>query len=243
MTQPLSCLPVALDITDATFEAEVLERSKQTPVLVDLWAPWCGPCRTLGPLIEQVVDATEGQVVLTKVNVDENPEISQAFRVQSIPAVYALKDGKVVDGFIGAQPEPVVKEFVDRLLPSEQETEVAELLAKGDEESLRRVLELEADNEAAIVALGELLASDGRGDEALELIERIPESAGTRHVAALARAGDVDTTDIEQKLDALLDRVKGDDDARQEFLDLLELLGADDPRTGDYRKQLTARLF
>jgi putative thioredoxin len=234
---------VALDITDATFEAEVLERSKQTPVLVDLWAPWCGPCRTLGPLIEQVVDATEGQVVLTKVNVDENPEISQAFKVQSIPAVYALKDGKVVDGFIGAQPEPAVKEFVGRLLPSEKETEIASLLAAGDEASLRRVLELEVDNEAAIVALGELLASDGRGEEALQLIERVPESAGTRHVAALARAGDVATTEIEQKLDALLERVKNDDDARQEFLDLLELLGPDDPRTGDYRKQLTTRLF
>lgn len=241
--RPLSWCPVAVDVTDATFEAEVLERSKQTPVLVDLWAPWCGPCRTLGPLIERVVDATAGQVVLTKVNVDENPEISQAFRVQSIPAVYALRDGKVVDGFVGAQPEPVVKEFVDRLLPSEKDSEIEALLAKGDEESLRQVLELQADHEPAIVALGELLASDGRGDEALELIRRIPETPGTRHVAALARAGDVDTTDIEAQLDALLDRVKGDDEARQEFLDLLELLGPDDPRTGDYRKQLTARLF
>lgn len=234
---------MATDVTDATFEAEVLERSKQTPVLVDLWAPWCGPCRTLGPLIERIVDDTDGRVALTKVNVDENPEISQAFRVQSIPAVYAMKDGKVVDGFIGAQPEPVVKEFVDRLLPSEQDNEIAELLARGDEDSLRRVLELEADNEAAIVALGQLLASDGRGEEALQLIERIPESAGTRHVAALARAGDVATADIESKLDALLDQVKASDEARQEFLDLLELLGPDDPRTGDYRKQLTARLF
>ncbi len=234
---------MATEVTDATFETEVLERSKQTPVLVDLWAPWCGPCRTLGPLIEQVVDDTGGRVVLTKVNVDENPEISQAFRVQSIPAVYAMKDGKVVDGFIGAQPEPVVKEFVDRLLPSEEDDEIADLLARGDEDSLRHVLELEAANEAAIVALGQLLASNGRGDEALQLIERIPESAGTRHVAALARAGDVDTADIESKLDALLDQVKADDEARQEFLDLLELLGPDDPRTGDYRKQLTARLF
>jgi putative thioredoxin len=154
-----------------------------------------------------------------------------------------MKDGKVVDQFIGAQPEPVVKEFVSRLLPSEQENEVAELLAKGDEASLRRVLELEVDNEPAIVALGEILATDSRGEEALQLIARIPGSAGTRRVAALARAGDVDTTDIEQSLDALLDRVKGDDDARQEFLDLLELLGPDDPRTADYRKQLTARLF
>lgn len=234
---------VAVDVTDATFETEVLQRSEQRPVLVDLWAPWCGPCRTLGPLIERVVDATDGQVVLTKVNVDENPEVSQAFRVQSIPAVYALRDGKVVDGFVGAQPEAAVQEFVDRLLPSEQDDEIERLLAAGDEASLRRVLELQADHEAAIVALGELLVSDGRADEALQLIERIPETPGTRHVAALARAGDVADDDIEGQLDRLLDRVKGDDEARQEFLDLLELLGPDDPRTVSYRRQLTTRLF
>jgi putative thioredoxin len=117
------------------------------------------------------------------------------------------------------------------------------LLDAGDEASLRRVLDLQADHEPAIVALGALLVADGRSDEALELIERVPETPGTRHVAALARAGDVADDDIEQQLDALLDRVKGDDDARQEFLDLLELLGPDDPRTSAYRKQLTARLF
>lgn len=234
---------MVMDVTDATFEAEVVERSRRTPVVVDLWAPWCGPCRTLGPMIERIVDATGGEVVLAKVNVDENPAVSQAFRVQSIPAVYAMRDGKVVDGFIGAQPEDVIEEFVGRLLPSEQDNEIAALLDAGDEASLRRVLELDADNEAAIVALGELLAADGRGDEALEVIARIPETPETRRVAALAREGDLAHDDIEVKLDELLDRVKGDDDARREFLDLLELLGPDDPRTADYRKALTARLF
>src|SRR3954447_5544339 len=97
------------DITDATFEQDVLERSKQVPVVVDLWAPWCGPCKTLGPIIERVIAETDGKVELAKVNVDENPQVSQAFQVQSIPAVYALKDGKVVDGFIGAQPEATIK--------------------------------------------------------------------------------------------------------------------------------------
>lgn len=234
---------MVMDVTDATFEAEVVERSRRTPVVVDLWAPWCGPCRTLGPMIERIVDATGGEVVLAKVNVDENPAVSQAFRVQSIPAVYAMRDGKVVDGFIGAQPEDVIEEFVGRLLPSEQDNEIAALLDAGDEASLRTVLELDADNEAAIVALGELLAADGRGDEALEVIARIPETPETRRVAALAREGDLAHDDIEVKLDELLDRVKGDDDARREFLDLLELLGPDDPRTADYRKALTARLF
>ena len=88
-------------------------------MVVDLWAPWCGPCNTLGPIIEQVVDATGGKAVLVKINVDENPAISQAFRVQSIPAVYALKGGQVVDGFIGALPEHEVRQFVEWLLPTE----------------------------------------------------------------------------------------------------------------------------
>ena len=89
-----------IDVTDATFQAEVVDRSMRSVVIVDLWAPWCGPCRTLGPTIEKIVDETNGKAVLTKVNVDENPAISQAFRVQSIPAVYALKGGQIVDGFM-----------------------------------------------------------------------------------------------------------------------------------------------
>src|SRR5688500_3828777 len=103
-----SVIYMAMDVTDASFESDVLDRSTQVPVVVDLGAPWCGPCRTLGPIIEKVVADTGGKVVLTKVNVDDNPRISATFQVQSIPAVYALKDRKVVDGFIGAQPEPAV---------------------------------------------------------------------------------------------------------------------------------------
>lgn len=106
------------DVTDLTFEAEVVDRSAKVPVVVDLWAPWCGPCQTLGPIIEKVIADRAGQVELAKVNVDENPGISQAFQVQGIPAVYALVDGKVVDGFVGAQPEPMVAEFVDRVIAS-----------------------------------------------------------------------------------------------------------------------------
>ena len=134
---------MATDVTDATFETDVMTRSKDVAVVVDLWAPWCGPCRQLGPILESVVDATGGKVVLTKVNVDENPAISQAFRVQSIPAVYAVKDGRVVDGFIGAQGEAAVRQFVERLLPTETESAIADLLDAGDEASLRAALEIE----------------------------------------------------------------------------------------------------
>jgi putative thioredoxin len=235
-----------MDVTDATFERDVLDRSAEVPVVVDLWAPWCGPCRTLGPVLERVVEATGGRVELVKVNVDENPRISATFQVQSIPAVYALRDRKVVDGFIGALPEPQVAAFVASLAPPE--TEADRLAAGGDEESLRRALELQPDHERAVVALAELLADRGDRDEALALLGRVPETAETRRVAALARVGveaaaPASDGEVETRLDALLERVKDDDAARQEFVDLLEVLGPDDPRTARYRKALTARLF
>ena len=236
---------MAIDVTDETFGSEVLDRSQTAVVIVDLWAPWCGPCRTLGPIIEKVVDATGGKAVLVKVNIDENPRISQTFQVQSIPAVYALRDKKVVDGFIGAQSEPVVADFVQRLLPSETETEIDRLVAAGDEASLRRAVELEPGHERAVVALAEVLVRDGRAEEALGLLARIPETPETRRVAALARVGDgaAAPDDITNRLDGLLDRVKEDEDARKEFVDLLEVLGPDDPRTREYRRALTARLY
>ena len=232
-----------IDVTDATFQSEVLDKSRQVPVVVDLWAPWCGPCKTLGPIIEKVVDDTDGKVVLVKVNVDENPGLHQAFQVQSIPAVYAMKDGVIVDGFMGAYPEHVVKEFVDALLVPAEPTEVGKLLAAGDEDSLRQALSLEPANEDVIVALGELLIDQGQPEEALGLLVRIPESERTRQVAARARIGAVEDDDYDEQLATLLDQVKTDDEARQRFVDILELMGASDPRTADYRRQLTARLY
>lgn len=233
----------AIDVTDATFDEAVIKKSADVAVVVDLWAPWCGPCKTLGPIIENVIDATDGQVVLTKVNIDENPGISQAFQVQSIPAVFALKAGQVVDGFVGAYPEHEVQRFVDSLLPTETESELDRLLAAGDEVSLRQALEIEPGNEDAIVAVGELLVERGDNAEALALLERIPESERTRKVAAAARLGDAPDDDYDERLTSLLDQVKADDEARQQFVDILELMGNDDPRTADYRRQLTRQLY
>jgi putative thioredoxin len=234
---------MAIDVTDATFQTDVIDQSMSKVVVVDLWAPWCGPCRTLGPIIESAVDATDGQVVLAKVNVDENPGVSQAFRVQSIPAVYALKDGQVVDGFMGALPEHEVRAWIDRLLPDEQEAMVQAMIAMGDEGSLRAALEVDPGNEDAIVALAELLIARGANDEALQLLARIPETDRTRVVAAKARLGTVPDDDHDATLTQLLDRVKTDDDARQQYVDILELMGPHDPRTAQYRKLLTSRLF
>jgi putative thioredoxin len=233
-----------VDVTDATFQSEVIDRSHQVPVVVDLWAPWCGPCRTLGPIIEQVVADTDGKVELAKVDTDANPGVANAFQVQSIPAVYALKDGKVVDGFIGAQPEWAVAEFVGRLIPTEEQSEIDRLVEAGDEASLRSALDLQSDHEGAVLALAELLAASDRGDDALALLERIPPTAETRRIGALARAGaDAVADDVDAKLEALLAKVKGDDEARQEFVDLLELLGPEDPRTATYRRRLTTALY
>ena len=233
----------AIDVTDATFQTDVIDKSAEVPVVVDLWAPWCGPCKTLGPIIEKVIDETGGKVVLVKVNIDENPGLSQAFKVQSIPAVYAVRNGAVVDGFMGAYPEHAVKEFVDSLLPSEEEVAIRELLEAGDEGSLRIALSMAPANEDVIVALAELLIAEANSEEALALLARIPESDRTRHVAALARVGQAPQDDYDEQLTALLDQVKTDDDARQKYVDLLELMGPADPRTADYRRQLTSRLY
>lgn len=233
-------------MTEQTFESEVVERSRTTPVVVDLWAPWCGPCRQLGPLLEEAVAATAGEVVLAKVDVDENPAISQAFRVQGIPAVYAMKDAKVVNGFVGAKGRDEVVAFVQSLVPSEADRRLAALLEAGDELSLRAVLEASPDHEQAVTQLAELLADDDRGEEALALLARIPESPETRRIAAKARVGPDAAPvndEIDDRLAGLLPQVKTDETARQEFLDVLELLGADDPRTAQYRKALSAQLF
>jgi putative thioredoxin len=250
---------MARDVTDASFETDVLERSRDVTVVVDLWAEWCGPCKTLGPTLEKVVGESTG-VELVKIDVDTNPRSAATFQVQSIPAVYAIRDRKVVDSFVGALPEPAVRQWVASLVPAP--SEVDRLLAAGDEASLRQAVELEPGNEKAILALADLLVAGGTEpgrQEALALLTRIPETPESRQLAAQARlgaelvagngaaagdgAGGGGVPGVEAKLDALLARVKSDEAARQEFVDLLEVLGPDDPRTASYRKALTAQLF
>ena len=242
------------DVTDATFERDVLERSVEVPVVVDLWAEWCGPCRTLGPIIERAVAATNGAVELAKVDVDANPRVSSTFNVQSIPAVFALKDRRIVDSFIGALPEAEVKAFIAKLAPALSEAD--RLVAAGDEASLRAALELDHDHPGAVIALAELLVDGGEAEEPLELLKRLPETTEVRRVAARARLAAVAVSGgggegggaggevrLEDRFESLLGRVKDDETARQEYLDMLELLGADDPRRTQYRRALASRLY
>lgn len=236
-----------IDVTDASFETEILNRSMTTPVVVDLWAPWCGPCKTLGPIIEKVVDETNGRVVLAKINVDENPQASAAFRVQSIPAVYALYQGQVVDGFIGAQPEAQIRAFVNKLIADEVVSEVEQLVQAGDEASLRRAVEIDPESKLAALSLAVLLIQTDRASEALEVLAPFPEDEDVAPIAEAARNAALPTGErarIEGRLTELLDQVKADDDARQEFVSLLDELALGDPAEATaWRKKLSARLF
>jgi len=224
------------DVTDATFENDVIERSRQVPV-VDLWAPWCGPCRTLGPMIEQIVEETGGAVELAKVNVDENPRVSATFSVQSIPRSSRCVTRRSSTRSSAQLPEAQVRAFVERLAPVASE---ADLLAEaGDEESLRRALELEPGHVGATEALARVLLERGDADGALEVLAKIPETPSARSLAAEARLAQrqVDRRPLTWTalLDSLLERAKGDDAARQEFLDLLETLAPEDERSLRYR--------
>ena len=233
-----------MDVVDATFEAEVMTRSEQVPVVVDLWAPWCGPCKSLGPILERVIAGSDGRVVLAKVNIDENPGVAQAFGVQSIPAVFAIHHREVVGSFVGAQGEDAVNEFVAKLLPEDEVDELEQLVAAGDEESLRAALESRPDHPAAVCALAVLLVErggDGDRSEAIALLDRVPETPETRRIAAMSRVEAVG--DVEVELAGLLEQVRDDDEARQRYLDLLEVMGPDDQRTVRWRQRLTSILF
>ncbi len=232
------------DVTDATFATDVIERSKTVPVVVDLWATWCGPCTTLSPIIEKVIDETSGAVELAKVDVDANPDISRAFQVQSIPAVFAIKDGAIVDSFVGALPESAVREFVERLAPGA--SMVDKLMDAGDESSLRAALELDPTNVDAVVALGDFLRREDRYDEAEALLTPIANVLAAKTVLArlrLQRSGVSLDGDLDLTLDHLLEQSASNEASKDQLIEVLDALGPEDPRYVSYRRRLASRLY
>jgi putative thioredoxin len=168
-----------VNVAEGEFEQAVLQRSHEVPVVVDFWAPWCGPCQMLAPVLESLVEERGGAVVLAKVNTDEAPELAQRYGISSIPAVIAFRGGRPVLDFIGVLPEPQLRDFLDQVGPSEAERTMQQATAleatrpEEAEKLYRRTLELERNNEAALLGLARLLVARGQDDEAAELLEQV----------------------------------------------------------------------
>jgi putative thioredoxin len=244
-----------MDVTEATFQTDVLDRSHSLPVVVDFWAEWCAPCRQLGPVLEREASKRSGRLELVKLDVDANPTLSQSYGIQGIPAVKAFDKGRIVAEFVGAQPAVAVERFLDSLLPSE-----AELLAhRGDEVSLRAALKIEPGHADAAVQLARILLGRGQDQEALEVLGNVHRSFAADGLSArirLERSGvpdlshafaALDAGDCETALDELIEAIPlartSRDEIRRVVVGLLDELGLDSPLAVTSRSRLASAFY
>jgi putative thioredoxin len=258
-----------VDVTDQTFGTAVLEESYRRPVVVDFWADWCQPCRLIGPVLERLAEEHKGQFLLAKLDVDSNPQVAGAFRIQSIPAVKAFRDGRLLTEFVGAIPEQSIRQFLKSVLPSEAEetvdrSEDAERAGRLDEAErlFRQALEADQNLTRAALGLGRLAAVRGDAAEAKRLLSPLrPDPEAERLLATIEvsewaspnGSGPVAEAEraaaegrFQEALDGFLQEIRGGeqrDEAREAMLKLFAVLGDDDPLTIDYRRKLAAALF
>ena len=259
-----------IDVTDETFEQVVVEGSKKAPVVVDLWAAWCGPCKTLGPILEKVAGERAGAFTVAKIDVDAHQvgnALLSAVRSQSIPTVIAFRDGEPVSMFIGAYPEDEVNRFVDSILPSEAELEVEEAveeLEAGDvaeaEAGFRDALDKEPDNRDAALGLATILIGRRRLDDARPLVMKHLPDPEAEHLHAQIEVAEWGTESADgvlgsakhaaaagrwtDALDAMIEALSTDRDAaRQALVTVFAALGDEDPVVPEYRRRLAAALF
>jgi len=213
-------VPSMFDVTESDFNETVLRQSHVRPVIVDFWAPWCQPCRMLGPVLERLVAETGGEIVLAKVNTDEQPGLAAAWAIQGIPAVKAFRDGDVVLEFVGLLPEAQLRDFINRLKPTDADRLAAEAArlettdAAGAEAGYRRALEADPRHPVASLALARRLLERGQGAEAEELLNRLDyvgpqadEAERLRAILALHRRGKEfgSEADVRRRLEAAPD--------------------------------------